>query len=81
MNATRPLLPHQCYKSSKEQQPQLELPLGTCDVAYVPKDGRKRKHELRLSLQGSDSVVLAAQSYEQAEEWLKVRELVKILLP
>uniref|UniRef100_UPI00358F2828 actin filament-associated protein 1 n=1 Tax=Myxine glutinosa TaxID=7769 RepID=UPI00358F2828 len=61
-----------CYKSSKEQQPQLELPLGTCDVAYVPKDGRKRKHELRLSLQGSDSVVLAAQSYEQAEEWLKI---------
>ncbi|XP_029439233.1 actin filament-associated protein 1-like 1 [Rhinatrema bivittatum] len=60
------------YKSSKDQQPHLELPLSICNVIYVPKDGRRKKHELRFSLPGAEGLVLAVQSREQAEEWLKV---------
>uniref|UniRef100_K7GBX3 Actin filament-associated protein 1-like 1 n=1 Tax=Pelodiscus sinensis TaxID=13735 RepID=K7GBX3_PELSI len=61
-----------CYKSSKDRQPHLEVPLSTCSVIYVPKDGRRKKHELRFSLPGAEALVLAVQSKEQAEEWLKV---------
>ncbi|KAH0629703.1 hypothetical protein JD844_011981 [Phrynosoma platyrhinos] len=61
-----------CYKSSKHRQPHLEVPLGICSVVYVPKDGRRKKHELRFSLPGAEALVLAVQSKEQAEEWLKV---------
>uniref|UniRef100_A0A8D0GDZ7 Actin filament-associated protein 1-like 1 n=1 Tax=Sphenodon punctatus TaxID=8508 RepID=A0A8D0GDZ7_SPHPU len=61
-----------CYKSSKDRQPHLEVPLGVCNVIYVPKDGRCKKHELRFSLPGAEALVLAVQSKEQAEEWLKV---------
>lgn len=68
---TRPSLSLQCYKSSKDQQPQMELPLPGCSVAYVPKDGKKKKHELKITQQGTDPLVLAVQSQEQAEQWLK----------
>ncbi|XP_036777255.2 actin filament-associated protein 1 isoform X3 [Manis pentadactyla] len=61
-----------CYKSSKDQQPQMELPLQGCGVAYIPKDGKKKKHELKITQQGTDPLVLAVQSKEQAEQWLKV---------
>uniref|UniRef100_A0A8C6JIF9 Actin filament-associated protein 1-like 1 n=1 Tax=Melopsittacus undulatus TaxID=13146 RepID=A0A8C6JIF9_MELUD len=61
-----------CYKSSKDRQPHVEVPLGSCNVIYVPKDGRRKKHELRFSLPGAEALVLAVQSKEQAEEWLKV---------
>ncbi|NXE70808.1 AF1L1 protein, partial [Calcarius ornatus] len=61
-----------CYKSSKDRQPHVEVPLPTCNVIYVPKDGRRKKHELRFSLPGAEALVLAVQSKEQAEEWLKV---------
>ncbi|KFP33544.1 Actin filament-associated protein 1-like 1, partial [Colius striatus] len=61
-----------CYKSSKDRQPHVEVPLVTCNVIYVPKDGRRKKHELRFSLPGAEALVLAVQSKEQAEEWLKV---------
>ncbi|NWY47893.1 AF1L1 protein, partial [Sylvia atricapilla] len=61
-----------CYKSSKDRQPHMEVPLATCNVIYVPKDGRRKKHELRFSLPGAEALVLAVQSKEQAEEWLKV---------
>lgn len=53
----------------------MEVPLGTCNVIYVPKDGRRKKHELRFSLLGAEALVLAVQSKEQAEEWLKVLPL------
>ncbi|KAI1234246.1 Actin filament-associated protein 1-like 1 [Lamprotornis superbus] len=66
-----------CYKSSKDRQPHVEVPLTTCNVIYVPKDGRRKKHELRFSLPGAEALVLAVQSKEQAEEWLKV----PLLLP
>ncbi|XP_015268123.1 PREDICTED: actin filament-associated protein 1-like 1 isoform X1 [Gekko japonicus] len=61
-----------CYKSSKHRQPHLEVSLSVCSVVYVPKDGRRKKHELRFSLPGAEALVLAVQSKEQAEEWLKV---------
>ncbi|KAM5272298.1 actin filament-associated protein 1 isoform 2-T2 [Ctenodactylus gundi] len=61
-----------CYKSSKDQQPQMELPLQGCSITYTPKDGKKKQHELRIAQQGADPLVLAVQSREQAEQWLKV---------
>ncbi|XP_053314225.1 actin filament-associated protein 1 isoform X2 [Spea bombifrons] len=61
-----------CYKSSKDQQPQMELALNGCSVSYVPKDSKKKKHELKITHQGTDALVLAVQSEEQAEQWLKV---------
>ncbi|XP_044768718.1 actin filament-associated protein 1 isoform X1 [Neomonachus schauinslandi] len=61
-----------CYKSSKDQQPQMELPLQGCNITYTPKDSKKKKHELKITQQGADPLVLAVQSKEQAEQWLKV---------
>ncbi|KAM9331367.1 actin filament-associated protein 1 isoform 2-T2 [Gastrophryne carolinensis] len=61
-----------CYKSSKDQQPQMELLLNGCSVSYVPKDSKKKKHELKITHQGTDALVLAVQSEEQAEQWLRV---------
>ncbi|XP_016118176.1 actin filament-associated protein 1-like 1 [Sinocyclocheilus grahami] len=62
----------QCYKSSKDQSPYTDIPLSLCTVIYVPKDGRRKKHELRFSLPGGEALVLAVQSKEQAEKWLQV---------
>lgn len=68
----------QCYKSSKDQTPQMELLLSGCSITHIPKDGKKKKHELKIVHQGADALVLAVQSKEQAEEWLKViRQLKK----
>ncbi|XP_074130182.1 actin filament-associated protein 1 isoform X4 [Sminthopsis crassicaudata] len=61
-----------CYKSSKDQQPHMELPLHGCSITYIPKDSKKKKHELKITHQGTDALVLAVQSKEQAEQWLKV---------
>ncbi|KAM4748039.1 actin filament-associated protein 1-like 1, partial [Rhinophrynus dorsalis] len=61
-----------CYKSSKDQHPHLEMPLPLCHVSYVPKDGRRKKHELRFLLPNAEMLVLAVQSQEQAEEWMRV---------
>ncbi|XP_061619731.1 actin filament-associated protein 1 isoform X5 [Phyllopteryx taeniolatus] len=61
-----------CYKSSKDQTPQMELTLSGCSISHVPKDGKKKRHELKIVHQGADALVLAVQSKEQAEEWLKV---------
>uniref|UniRef100_A0A2K5MWV9 Actin filament-associated protein 1 n=1 Tax=Cercocebus atys TaxID=9531 RepID=A0A2K5MWV9_CERAT len=57
---------------SKDQQPQMELPLQGCNITYIPKDSKKKKHELKITQQGTDPLVLAVQSKEQAEQWLKV---------
>lgn len=62
----------QCFKSIKESSAHTELPLNLCNVIYVPKEGRKKRHELRFSLPGGEALVLAVQSKEQAERWLKV---------
>uniref|UniRef100_A0A452DQI4 Actin filament-associated protein 1-like 1 n=1 Tax=Capra hircus TaxID=9925 RepID=A0A452DQI4_CAPHI len=67
-----------CYKSSKDRQPHLRLALDVCSVIYVPKDSRHKRHELRFSQGATEVLVLALQSREQAEEWLKViREVSK----
>ncbi|XP_072659134.1 actin filament-associated protein 1 isoform X7 [Canis lupus baileyi] len=68
-----------CYKSSKDQQPQMELPLQGCNVTYTPKDSKKKKHELKITQQGTDPLVLAVQSKEQAEQWLKVTSILNII--
>ncbi|XP_065098429.1 actin filament-associated protein 1 isoform X3 [Paramisgurnus dabryanus] len=67
-----------CYKSSKDQTPQMELLLSGCSITHIPKDGKKKKHELKIVHQGADALVLAVQSKEQAEEWLKVMREVCI---
>ncbi|XP_036428219.1 actin filament-associated protein 1 isoform X3 [Colossoma macropomum] len=61
-----------CYKSSKDQTPQMELLLSGCSITHIPKDSKKKKHELKIVHQGADALVLAVHSKEQAEEWLKV---------
>uniref|UniRef100_A0AAQ4QF48 Actin filament-associated protein 1 n=1 Tax=Gasterosteus aculeatus aculeatus TaxID=481459 RepID=A0AAQ4QF48_GASAC len=61
-----------CYKSSKDHTPQMELTLTGCTITHIPKDGKKKKHELKIIHQGADALVLAVHSKEQAEEWLKV---------
>ncbi|KAM9834261.1 actin filament-associated protein 1 isoform 1-T1 [Syngnathus typhle] len=61
-----------CYKSSKDHTPQMELTLSSCSITHIPKDGKKKRHELKIVHQGADALVLAVQSKEQAEEWLKV---------
>ncbi|XP_031730122.1 actin filament-associated protein 1 [Anarrhichthys ocellatus] len=63
-----------CYKSSKDHTPQMELTLTGCSITHIPKDGKKKKHELKIVHQGADALVLAVHSKEQAEEWLKVTE-------
>ncbi|XP_061817193.1 actin filament-associated protein 1 isoform X1 [Nerophis lumbriciformis] len=65
-----------CYKSSKDHTPQMELTLTGCSITHVPKDGKKKRHELRIVHQAADALVLAVQSKEQADQWLKImREL------
>ncbi|XP_075400768.1 actin filament-associated protein 1 [Tenrec ecaudatus] len=61
-----------CYKNSKDQQPQMELALQGCSVSYAPQDGKKKKHQLKLLQPGTDPLVLAVQSTEQAQQWLRV---------
>uniref|UniRef100_A0A1A8G9V4 Actin filament-associated protein 1 n=1 Tax=Nothobranchius korthausae TaxID=1143690 RepID=A0A1A8G9V4_9TELE len=65
-----------CYKSSKDQTPQMELTLSGCSITHIPKDGKKKRNELKIVHQGADALVLAVQSKEQAEEWLKVMKEV-----
>ncbi|KAJ8014954.1 hypothetical protein DPEC_G00021130 [Dallia pectoralis] len=62
----------QCFKSSKDLSPYVDLHLPQCTVVYAPKDGRKKRHELRFTLPSGDSLVLAVQSKEQAKMWLQV---------
>lgn len=52
----------------------MELPLQGCAVTYTPKDSKKKKHELKISQPGTDPLVLAVQSQEQAEQWLRVSD-------
>ncbi|XP_073680403.1 actin filament-associated protein 1-like 1b [Garra rufa] len=69
----------QCFKNPKDRSPHVDLPLNLCNVIYVPKDGRRKKHELRFSMPGGEALVLAVQSKEQAESWLKVIQEVSNL--
>lgn len=62
----------QCYKNSKDTCPYVDLLLPQCSVVYLPKDIKKKHHELRFTLPNGDGLVLAVQSREQAHKWLKV---------
>ncbi|XP_055015610.1 actin filament-associated protein 1-like 1 isoform X2 [Boleophthalmus pectinirostris] len=62
----------QCYKSSKDTTPYVDLLLPQCTVVYAPKDGKRKHHELRFTLPNGDALVLAVQSKEQAHRWLRV---------
>ncbi|XP_077433609.1 actin filament-associated protein 1-like 1 isoform X5 [Vanacampus margaritifer] len=67
----------QCYKSSKDTCPYVDLLLPQCTVVYAPKDSKRKHHELRFTLPNGDALVLAVQSKEQAERWLRVVREVK----
>ncbi|XP_051913698.1 actin filament-associated protein 1-like 1 isoform X1 [Hippocampus zosterae] len=67
----------QCYKSSKDTCPYVDLLLPQCTVVYAPKDSKRKHHELRFTLPNGDGLVLAVQSKEQAERWLGVVREVK----
>ncbi|KAI3372992.1 hypothetical protein L3Q82_023433 [Scortum barcoo] len=58
--------------------PQLELNLLGCQLVYKSKSNRKIQHQLRLSLLGSESLVLGYSSYQQADEWRRVIEEVSV---
>ncbi|CAL8301449.1 unnamed protein product [Lota lota] len=62
----------QCYKSSKEQTPLLDVSLLGCSVVYKEKQMKRKEHSLKIVPVGGEAIVLALQSKEQTEQWLKV---------
>lgn len=63
----------QCYKSSKDQTPLLDISLLGCSVVYKEKQTKRKEHKLKITPLGGEAIVLGLQSKEQAEQWLKVR--------
>ncbi|XP_069011664.1 actin filament-associated protein 1-like 2 isoform X1 [Embiotoca jacksoni] len=62
----------QCYKSSKEQAPLLDVSLLGCSVVYKEKQLKRKEHKLKISPVVGEAIVLGLQSKEQTEQWLKV---------
>lgn len=62
----------QCYKSSKEQTPLLDVSLLGCSVVYKEKQLKRKEHKLKIIPVGAEAIVLALQSKEQTEQWLRV---------
>lgn len=62
----------QCYKSSKEQTPLLDVSLLGCSVVYKEKQLKRKEHKLKIAPVGGEAIVLALQSKEQTEQWLRV---------
>lgn len=62
----------QCYKSSKEQTPLLDVSLLGCTVIYKEKQPKRKEHKLKIIPLGGEAIVLGLQSKEQTEQWLKV---------
>ncbi|KAJ8264717.1 hypothetical protein GJAV_G00152970 [Gymnothorax javanicus] len=60
-----------CYKSSKEQVPQLDVSLVGCSVVYKEKHLKKKEHKLKITPVGAEAIVLGLQSKEQTQQWLK----------
>ncbi|XP_041124530.1 actin filament-associated protein 1-like 2 isoform X1 [Polyodon spathula] len=60
-----------CYKSSKDQSPQLDVSLVGCSVVYKEKQVKKKEHNLKIIPITGDVIVLGLQSKEQTEQWLK----------
>uniref|UniRef100_H3C3V6 Actin filament associated protein 1 like 2 n=1 Tax=Tetraodon nigroviridis TaxID=99883 RepID=H3C3V6_TETNG len=61
-----------CYKSSKEQTPLLDVSLLGCSVVYKEKQLKRKEHKLKIVPVGAEAIVLALQSKEQTEQWLRV---------
>ncbi|XP_035517622.1 actin filament-associated protein 1-like 2 [Morone saxatilis] len=61
-----------CYKSSKEQTPLLDVSLLGCSVVYKEKQLKRKEHKLKIIPVGGEAIVLALQSKEQTEQWLRV---------
>ncbi|XP_029466325.1 actin filament-associated protein 1-like 2 [Rhinatrema bivittatum] len=61
-----------CYKSSKDQNPQLDVNLLGCSVTHKEKQVRKQEHKLKIVPMNADVIVLGMQSKDQAEQWLRV---------
>lgn len=68
------LLYTQCYKSSKDQTPLLDISLLGCSVVYKEKQTKRKEHKLKITPFGGEAIVLGLQSKDQAEQWLKVRD-------
>lgn len=64
----------QCYKSSKDHSPQLDVNLLGSSVVHKEKQVRKKEHKLKITPMNADVIVLGLQSKDQAEQWLRVRE-------
>ncbi|XP_062270284.1 actin filament-associated protein 1-like 2 isoform X2 [Platichthys flesus] len=62
----------QCYKSSKEQTPLLDVSLLGCSVVYKEKQLKRKEHKLKITPVGGEAIVLGLQSKEQTVQWLKV---------
>ena len=69
---TSPLF--QCYKTSKDHSPQLDVNLLGSSVVHKEKQVRKKEHKLKITPMNADVIVLGLQSKDQAEQWLRVRE-------
>nr|XP_019938215.1 PREDICTED: actin filament-associated protein 1-like 2 [Paralichthys olivaceus] len=62
----------QCYKSSKEQTPLLDVSLLGCSFVYKEKQLKRKEHKLKITPVGGEAIVLGLQSKEQTVQWLKV---------
>lgn len=62
----------QCYKSSKDHSPQLDVNLLGSSVVHKEKQVRKKEHKLKITPMNADVIVLGLQSKDQAEQWLRV---------
>lgn len=62
----------QCYKTSKDHNPQLDVNLVGCSVIHKEKNLRKQEHKLKIIPMNADVIVLGLQSKDQAEQWLRV---------
>ncbi|KAG2462865.1 AF1L2 protein, partial [Polypterus senegalus] len=67
-----------CYKSSKDQNPQLDVNLVGSSVIYKEKQMKKKEHKLKIIPLSGDVIVLGLQSREQTEQWLKVIQEISI---
>lgn len=64
----------QCYKSSKDHSPQLDVNLLGSSVVHKEKQVRKKEHKLKIMPMNADVIVLGLQSKDQAEQWLRVSD-------
>lgn len=69
----------QCYKSSKEHSPQLDISLLGCSVTHKEKQVRKKEHKLKITPTNGDVIVLGMQSRDQALQWLKVTYRLNVM--